>query len=421
MIDPVANEVIATYWLETPFSLEKASEIIVSEQSTGTFTALPSETESLKRRHRARIVSIEPLETTSFPSLPGAKVPPGNKGEYRRGIVRIAFPYENIGPSIPNLLATVAGNLFELEELSGLRLLDLELPPSFRERYEGPRFGIAGTRELTGVYGRPVIGTIIKPNIGLPTEELRLIVRELAQSGIDFIKDDEVHGNPPYAPLAERVKAAMEEIERAADRTGKKTMYAFNITDDLDEMLRHLETVVAYGGNCVMVSINSIGFAGVAHLRKHAPVCIHGHRNQWGMLSRYPYLGMSFTAYQKLCRLSGVDHLHVNGLNNKFHESNASVIQGVQDVLKPMYSPSDTALPVLSSKQWAGAAPDTYAALQTMDLMNIAGGGIHAHPGGPGAGFRSLVQGWEAALAGIPLKEHALTHPELKQAMDTFG
>lgn len=415
------EHVIATYWLETALSLEQASEIIVGEQSTGTFIKLPNETESLKLKHRAQIVSIQELDTVPFPSLPGAKVPAGSKGEFRRGIVKIAFPYDNIGPSIPNLLATVAGNLYELEELSGLRLLDLELPQSYQERYEGPRFGISGTRELTGVYGRPIIGTIIKPNIGLPTDQLRAIVRELALSGIDFIKDDEVHGNPPYAPLSERVKAVMEEIERAADRTGKKTMYAFNITDDIDPMMRHLETVVKSGGNCVMVSVNSIGFAGLTYLRKHAPVCIHGHRNQWGMLSRYPYLGISFAAYQKLCRLAGVDHLHVNGLNNKFYEGNASVIESVKQCLAPIFDPSDTVLPVLSSKQWAGAAPETYNTLGTVDLMNIAGGGIHAHPGGPGAGFRSLVQGWEAALAGIPLAAYADKHPELKQALAAFG
>ncbi|WP_282935314.1 ribulose-bisphosphate carboxylase large subunit family protein [Paenibacillus sp. RC67] len=415
------DQVIATYWIETAFALEKASEIIVSEQSTGTFMPLANETVSLKERHRARILSIQPLESSPFPALPGAKIPVGSKGLYHRGIVKIAYPYDNIGPSIPNLLATVAGNLYELEELSGIRLIDLELPSSFRDRYEGPRFGIAGTRELTGVHGRPIIGTIIKPNIGLPTEQLRGIVRELASSGIDFIKDDEVHGNPPYAPLSERVKAAMEEIERAADQTGKKTMYAFNITDDIDQMLRHLETVVQYGGNCVMVSINSVGFAGVAHLRKYAPVCIHGHRNQWGMMSRYPYLGMSFSAYQKLCRLSGVDHLHVNGLNNKFYEDNASVMSGVQECLKPMFEKADVALPVLSSKQWAGSASETYRELKTVDLMNIAGGGIHGHPGGFGAGFRSFVQGWEAALAGIPLEEYARTHSELRQALDILG
>lgn len=415
------QEVIATYFVETAFSLERAAKVIVSEQSTGTFIALPGETQELLERHSARIISIEPLETSPLPSLPGAKVPAGNKGEFQRGIIKIAFPYENIGPSIPNLLAMVAGNLYELEELSGIRLMDLELPAAFLERYSGPKFGIEGTRQLTGVYGRPIIGTIIKPSIGLTNEELRLIVRELAEAGIDFIKDDELNGNPPFAPLAERVRVAMEEIERAADKTGKKTMYAFNITDDIDEMERHLETIVNAGGTSAMVSINSVGFAAVAHLRKRCPIAIHGHRNQWGYMTRYPYLGMSFAAYSKLCRLAGVDHMHVNGLNSKFYESNASVIENVGQCLTPMFDEKDRVMPVLSSKQWAGSAPDTYKHLKSMDIMNLAGGGIHAHPGGPGAGFRSLVQGWEAALNDIPLEEHANKHIELKQALETLG
>ena len=53
---------------------------------------------------------------------------------------------ENIGPSLPNLMATVAGNLFELKQVSGLRLLDIGLPEPFFARYPGPRFGIDGTR-----------------------------------------------------------------------------------------------------------------------------------------------------------------------------------------------------------------------------------------------------------------------------------
>src|SRR5205807_2547284 len=93
-----------------------------------------------------------------------------------------------------------------------------------------------------------------------------------------------------------------------ADRTGKQVMYAFNITDDLDAMKRHHDTVLAERGNCVMVSLNSVGLVGVAALRRHSQVVIHGHRNGWGMLTRCPGLGIAFPAYQKLWRLAGVDH-----------------------------------------------------------------------------------------------------------------
>ncbi|HZH60138.1 MAG TPA: RuBisCO large subunit C-terminal-like domain-containing protein, partial [Metabacillus sp.] len=253
------DRVLATYHIETPYDLEYAAKVMAGEQSTGTFITVPGETEELKDRFAAKVVSIEELEVVSTPTLPGSKLPNRSNESisYHRGRVVLSFPLHNFGPSIPNLLATVAGNLYELREFSGLRLMDLELPNAFMEKYPGPQFGIEGTRKLANVYNRPFIGTIVKPSIGLTPDDLRVIVRDLAMAGIDFIKDDELNANPPYAPLKERVKAAMEEIERAADKTGKKVMYAFNITDDIDQLERNHETVVKAGGNCVMVGINS--------------------------------------------------------------------------------------------------------------------------------------------------------------------
>jgi ribulose-bisphosphate carboxylase large chain len=143
--------------------------------------------------------------------------------------------------------------------------------------------------------------------------------------------------NPPHSPLQERVGAVMDVINEVADRTGKKVMYAFNITDELDEMLRHHETVLRAGGTCVMVSVNSVGLVGVSHLRRHAELPIHGHRNGWGMLTRSPLLGMEFAAYQKLWRLAGVDHLHVNALQSKFWEPDESVVKSIKACLTPMF------------------------------------------------------------------------------------
>ncbi|WNS79019.1 ribulose-bisphosphate carboxylase large subunit family protein [Domibacillus sp. DTU_2020_1001157_1_SI_ALB_TIR_016] len=416
------DRVLATYHIETPYDLEYAAKVMAGEQSTGTFITVPGETDELKDRFAAKVVSIEELEVVSTPTLPGAKLPNSSNGSisYYRGRVVLSFPLHNFGPSIPNLLATVAGNLYELREFSGLRLMDLELPHAFMDKYPGPKFGIEGTRKLANVYNRPFIGTIVKPSIGLTPDDLRAVVRDLAMAGIDFIKDDELNANPPYAPLKERVKAAMEEIERAADKTGKKVMYAFNITDDIDQLERNHETVVKAGGNCVMVGINSIGLAGVAHVRKFSEVPIHGHRNQWGAMTRCPQLGMEFTAYQKLCRLAGVDHLHCNAIDSKFYESNESVVKSVKDCITPMFG-GYTAMPVLSSGQWAGTAPISYASMETIDVMHLAGGGIIGHPGGSEAGVKSMIQGWEAAVSGVSLNEYAETHLELKQAIEKFG
>nr|WP_239541341.1 ribulose-bisphosphate carboxylase large subunit family protein [Pullulanibacillus pueri] len=412
---------MATYLIETPYTLEHAAAVMAGEQSTGTFVSVPGETAELKETYGAQVVSITELEPVHQPTLPGAKrLDTEQSGVYRRGEVVLSFPYHNFGPSIPNLLATVAGNLYELQEFSGLRLIDLKLPEVFMEKYLGPQFGIEGTRRLTKVYERPLIGTIIKPSIGLSLEDLRVLVLSLAQSGIDFIKDDELNANPPYAPLEARVKVVMEEIERVADKTGKKVMYAFNITGDIDELRENHDTVVKAGGNCVMVGINSIGYAGVAYLRNYSQVPIHGHRNQWGAMTRCPLLGMDFRVYQKLCRLAGVDHLHTNGINSKFYESNASVIRSVEECLTPMFG-DDTVLPVLSSGQWAGSAIESYKTMKTKDLIHLAGGGIMAHPSGIEAGVNSMKQGWEAAMNGFSLEDYAKTHSELAHAIEKFS
>ncbi|HEX5482089.1 MAG TPA: ribulose-bisphosphate carboxylase large subunit family protein [Terriglobia bacterium] len=415
------DHVAATYLIETPLAVEHAAEVIAGEQSCGTFARVAGETGELRARHRAQVESIKVLETRDAPSLPGSRVPPGaGHLEYTRAKVVVSFPLDNMGTNLSTLVSTVAGNLYELSEVSGLKLMDIEIPQAFRERYSGPQFGVEGTRRLASVWGRPLIGTIIKPSVGLAPEQTAQLVREFAQAGIDFIKDDELMANPPHSPLEKRVEAVMREINSAAERTGKKVMYAFNITDDLDAMLRHHDAVVRAGGTCVMASLNSVGLGGVSHLRRRCQLPIHGHRNGWGMLNRCPSLGMDFAPYQKLWRLAGVDHLHVNGLKNKFWEPDESVIRSVKACLQPLLGGCPI-MPVISSGQWGGQAPETYRLAGTVDLMYLAGGGIMAHPGGPADGLRAIRQAWDAALQGVPLEIYADGRPELQRAIRKFG
>jgi ribulose-bisphosphate carboxylase large chain len=415
----VSDRIIAEYVVETPRTLAAAAESMAGEQSTGTFTRVPGETDELRERYAAQVESVEELPAVTSPSLRGAAIPVGQTA-FQRGRVRISFSLENMGPNLPVILSTVAGNLFELRYLSGLRLMDLEFPAALSQSFPGPQFGIAGTRQLTGVYDRPIIGTIVKPSIGLTPAATADLVRTLGEAGIDFVKDDELMANPPHSPLAERVKAVMAVVNELADRTGRKVMYAFNISDQLDRMLEHHDAVLAAGGSCVMVSLNSVGIAAVDFLRRRSALPIHGHRNGWGMLTRHPALGMEFNAYQKLWRLAGVDQLHVNGLKNKFCETDESVVRSIKACFAPMLG-GYTVMPVVSSGQWGGQAPETYRQTQTLDLMYLAGGGILAHPGGPAAGVAALRQAWEAAAAGVSLIDFAREHRELGQSLEFYG
>jgi ribulose-bisphosphate carboxylase large chain len=178
--------------------------------------------------------------------------------------------------------------------------------------------------------------------------------------------------------------------------------------------------VLNAGGTCVMVSLHSIGLTGLSWIRQRSQLPLHCHRNGWGMFGRSPYLGVDFPVMQQLWRLAGADHLHVNGLRNKFCESDESVIRSARSCLEPLFG-GNQAMPVFSSGQWAGQAPDTYTALGSADLMYLCGGGIIAHPGGIAAGVASVRQGWEAALSGTSLVDYAHDHAELRQAMEKYG
>jgi ribulose-bisphosphate carboxylase large chain len=249
-------------------------------------------------------------------------------------------------------------------------------------------------------------------------------VRKLVEGGIDFIKDDELQADGPHCPFADRLRAVMRVISAHAEKTGKKVMYACNITGEIDEMLQRHDAVLAAGGTCVMVSMNSIGLPAMVALRRHAQIAIHGHRNGWGMYDRSPAIGMSYIAYQKFWRLAGVDHMHVNGLQNKFCESDESVIASARECLTPMFSVPGRGceiMPVFSSGQSARQAPGTYKALGNTDLIFACGGGLVAHPGGIAAGVRSLQQAWEAAVTGVALEEYARPRPELQQALAKFA
>jgi ribulose-bisphosphate carboxylase large chain len=265
-----------------------------------------------------------------------------------------------------------------------------------------------------------MIGTIIKPSIGLTVQQTADIIKTLAEAGIDFIKDDELLSSSANSNFNDRIDAVMKVINEHADKTGKKVMYAFNISGEVDEMLQRYEKVVQSGGTCAMVSINSVGLAGTKKICDLRQLAIHGHRNGWGMLTRHPLLGIDFKAYQKLWRMVGVDQLHVNGIQNKFWEGDDSVVASIEACLTKMYE-HKTVMPVVSSGQWGGQAFETWRRTKTVDLLYMAGGGIMAHPMGAAAGVTALQQAWKAAVDGLGLDDAAKVYPEFAESVKKFG
>lgn len=411
------ERVFAEYLIETPYDVEQAAAVLAGEQSSGTFVSVPGETEELKKRFAARVEDIQLLDLSDTPSIPGGSIP-GKK--YQKARVKVSWSIENFGYNLPVLISTLQGNLYEITQFTGLKLMDFELPDSFKNHFKGPKFGIKGSKLSCGVTDRPMIGTIIKPSIGMSIDETATLVKSLIDAGIDFIKDDELMGSAANSPFDDRVKAIMKVIRDNEQKTDKKVMYAFNISDEIDEMQRKYDLIKKEEGSCAMISINSVGLSGTKKICDQGELVIHGHRNGWGMLNRHPLLGIEFPAYQKIQRLAGVDQLHVNGIQNKFWESDDSVVTSIQSCLKPFLGGYEV-LPVVSSGQWGGQAVETYRRTQTTDLLYMAGGGILAHPMGPKAGVNALQQAWTGAVAGLSVEEIAQQYPEFAASVKKFS
>ncbi|MEQ8286039.1 ribulose-bisphosphate carboxylase large subunit family protein [Thalassospira sp.] len=415
----------ARYLIETPMDPEKIATIMAGEQSSGTFVRVAGETDELRERCSARVLSIRELTPANQPSLQSAYLTArGVTGPYRRAEIRIGFPTGNIGRNLATLASTVSGNLYDLGEITGLKLIDLKLPKSYRDLYDYPVAGTKGTRARMNVQDRPFFGTIIKPNVGMRTPDIANLVEQLCEAGVDFIKDDEVCANPESSPLAERIPAVMDRVRRYRDRTGRDVMIAFNITDETDAMRKHADLIEKEGGACAMVSMNWAGLSALQTLRKSTGLVLHGHRNGFGAFSRHPLIGMAFPAYQTLYRLTGMDHMHVHGMGGKFCDEDSEVQASAQicaQPLAPENGDEDHVLPVFSSGQWAGTVPATHDAVGSADFMFLAGGGILAHPSGPAAGITSLRQAWEACEAGISLEHHAKTNSALSEALSFYG
>jgi 3-oxoisoapionate-4-phosphate decarboxylase len=407
-----------TYLIETAGSPEKFAEKIASDQSTGTFVALPGETEELKNRVAARVVAIRHLPSIAVPSIPTDEA-----GPFKRIEADIEFPFHAVGADLAALMTIAIGGVFSIKGFTGIRVIDMKLPDGFRGAYLGPQFGAEGSRKLTGVYGRPIIGTIIKPALGLRPHESAVLVKDVVEAGVDFVKDDEKLMSPAYSPLAERVKHVMPIILDHEQKTGKKVMYAWGISaTDPDEMMRNHDLVLKAGGNCAVININSIGFGAMAFLRKRSGLVLHAHRNGWDLLTRHPGLGLDFKVWQQFWRLLGVDQFQINGIRVKYWEPDDSFVASFKAVTAPLFDARDCSLPVAGSGQWGGQAHDTYERTgRSIDLMYLCGGGIVSHPGGAGAGVKAVQQAWAAAVAGIPLADYAEDHPELAAAIAKFS
>jgi ribulose-bisphosphate carboxylase large chain len=393
---PAETDLVCTFHVEPEgISLEEAAGGVAAESSIGTWTELTTE-EPYVERLAAHVFSMED------------------------DLVKIAYPVELFERgNMPNILSSVAGNVFGLKALKNLRLNDVEFPAELLQSFKGPRFGIRGIRELLRVPERPLVGTIIKPKLGLKTADHARVAYEAWAGGCDIVKDDENLSSQRFNPFEERVVKTLESRDRAEEETGERKVYMVNVTAETETMLKRAEYVLAQGGEYVMVDILTCGFSALQTLRDQGfKLVIHAHRAGHASFTKNLKHGISMRVIAKVARVIGVDQLHVGTVVGKMSETKQEVLENIEACKMPMGGLKPV-LPVASGGLHPRLVPPLIETFGK-DFIIQAGGGIHGHKDGTFAGATAMRQAVDAALEGKPLMEYAKTHKELKTALELW-
>ena len=393
---PNETDVLCTFFVEPcGVSIKEAAGAVAAESSIGTWTELTT-TKPYVEKLAAHVYSLVD------------------------NVAKIAYPIELFEPgNMPNILSSISGNVFGLRTLMNLRLDDVSFPDRLVRSFKGPKYGVEGIRKLIKVFDRPLVGTIIKPKLGLKTEDHAKVAYEAWSGGCDIVKDDENLSSQRFNPFEERLVETLEARDRAQEETGEKKVYMVNVTAETNEMLRRAELVVKHGGEYAMIDILTCGFSALQTFRKQdLRLVIHAHRAGHAAVTKNTRHGVSMRVLSKAARIIGVDQLHVGTVVGKMFETRQEVAENCEALKMPMAN-FKKVLPVASG----GLYPSLVPALMEFfgkDCVIQAGGGIHGHKDGTAAGAKAMRQAVEATLKETTLKEFAKKHKELKAALETW-
>ncbi len=409
------NELICEYYLEPSkgISLNEACEHIAAESSIGTWTDIVTMNKRIATKLKPHVFSI-------------------NK---KTNEIKIAYPIELFEQgSIPQILSSIAGNIYGMKAIKNLRLQNITFPKSLTKSFPGPKFGIKGVRKLLKVKDRPLVGTIVKPKVGLTAEQHAKVAYNAWIGGCDIVKDDENLTNMTFNKFNKRVIETLKLRDKAEKITGEKKIYMPNITAETSEMIKRAHFVKDQGGEYIMIDIITAGWAALQTIRElDLGMVIHAHRAMHAALTKNPKHGISMLTIAKLARLAGVDQLHVGTAVGKM-EATPAEVQEIEEEIEEKIMLENKKHHVLEQK-WYDIKPvfavcsgglhpglvDKLIKLMSKNIIIQAGGGIHGHPDGTIAGARAMRQAVDAVLKDISLKKYAQTHVELKKALTKWG
>jgi len=421
---PNKDDLVMEYHVEpNRISIEKACEQIAAESSIGTWTDIGTMNEQIASKLRPTVFSIEKNE------------------------VKIAYSSDLFeAGNIPQIYSAIAGNIFGMRVLRNLRLQDISFPWKIMRKFQGPRFGIKGVRNLFKKKDRPLVGatipaarrplsgTIVKPKVGLNPKQHAKVAYESWYGGLDIVKDDENLSSMTFNNFDKRVVETLKLRDRAELETGEKKIYMPNVTAETFEMLRRAELVKKLGGEYIMIDILTAGWSALQTLRKaNLGMVIHAHRAGHGAFTENPRHGISMLTIAKTARLIGVDQIHIGAIVGKMKGGKQEVQMIGEEIENRIIHPNKAehvleqkwfnvkpVFAVCSGGLYPGAVPPLVKAMGK-NIIIQAGGGVHGHPDGTFYGARAMRQAIDAAVKKIPLEAYAEHYMELHKAIMKWG
>lgn len=359
------------------------------------------------------------------------------------GVVKIAYPIRifDRGGNVQSIITYIAGNVFGMGSHKGCKLLDIWYPETFLKNYDGPNVNMDNLREYTGVKDRPILGTIIKPKIGLKPEEFARSAYDFWRGGGDFVKHDEPQADQDFCPFEETVTLIREAMDRAEDETGEKKIHSFNVSAaDHDTMLRraeHVHKTMKPGSFCFLVDGITAGWTPLQTIRRHFPdVFLHFHRAGHGALTREENpIGMNVYVLSSLGRLAGSSGMHtgtagVGKMSGNPKEDLAGAYALQKDIseghgyFKPMpWHNIKPSVPIVSGGMNPTKLKAFWDIIGNPNFITTMGGGTFSHPMGPQSGATAIRQAADAYLEGVSIEEWAEKNglKELKAAIEFYG
>lgn len=402
---------LATYYIELnqQEDIIKKAESMATGQTIGTWVPIPGITDEMRRTHMGRVVNI--LDAPPYELSVQIENP------LRAYFVQIAYPTINFGCQFPMMFTTLLGN--DASTSAQVKLVDLQLPESFVRSFQGPKWGIAGLRQLTGVTNRPLLLNMIKPCTGFSPEVGARIFYETALGGVDFIKDDELLGNPDFCRAADRVKAYQAAAKAAYEKTGKETIYICNITDSATRISDTLKAVEEAGAKAIMMCFSALGHSTFQAIAEQTNLPVMGHYAASGICNEGIRSGLSsHLSIGKFARIAGADLVMMNTPYGGYPLTRQQYFKTYLNLTLPFYQLNPT-MPICGGGVHPGMVKqfvDDFGA----DIILAAGGAIQGHSMGAAAGVRAMFQAMEAAMEGRSLSEAAEQCEELEIALAQF-